>query len=259
MSENKMTHISLFSGILSGGSILPLNGRDSRQSPRLSETHTVSKSLKSTGPMFTDAPRSGTSQTGSTRQLPLFPEAIRVLSEAERLQFTERNIPTCPDTSLPWSRDYGHGGWSARMFLHQMLVTLRLHWTASDTERLLQTRMPLHIRGKIDNARSLLDVLKDPGCAEPWCYLSDIAVRGLLRRCFRRRRSILVLLLIRGAAMRVMVTFGNQTDSGLRIETKGHVLPDFQMDILRDYLIQQWRECVETPSSRSKSTRSCRR
>lgn len=58
----------------SGGSELPQNGRAFGLLLKLSEIPTASKSSRSTGRESTDAERSGTSPTGTTGQLPLFPE-----------------------------------------------------------------------------------------------------------------------------------------------------------------------------------------
>src|SRR5574341_1707700 len=55
----------------------------------------------------------------------LFSEAIPALRAPVLEVSGPLVIPTCPDTSLPWSQDYAHGGWSARMFLHQMLAISR--------------------------------------------------------------------------------------------------------------------------------------
>jgi len=235
------------------------NGRAFGLSLKSSEISTVSECLKNTGRTSTDAEKSETSQTKTTEQLPLFPEAIRVLVDRERNQFGVQNIPTCPDTSLLWLGDFAHDGWSARMFLHQMLVILRPRWTCLDTDRLLQTRMPHRIRAKIDGAKSLSAVLKSPGQAQPWVYLSDTAIKGLLRRCFRRQRAILVLLHTRGDTMRVMVTFGKGKNSELQIQMKEHDSLDFLKDGLLNYLTKRWHECAETQLCHSKFGLFCKR
>lgn len=233
----------------SGGSTWPQNGRVFGLSLKLSEIPTASKCSKSTGLMSTDAEKSETSPIRTTGQLPLFPEAILVLSEAERDQFGELSIPICPDTFLPWSESVNLGGWSAKMFLHQILVILRPHWTVSDTEQLLQTRTPLRLRAKTDGARLLSDVLKKPGYADSRFYLSDIAARGLLRRSAKRRRDILVLLRTRGDTIRAMVTFGKKEPPRLELRTarKEQNLRDFPTAGLMDYLGERWRDLQEMP------------
>ena len=62
---------------VSGESILPPNGQDSKQSHKLKKTRAVSKSLKSTGRESTESKTSETSPIKTTGQLPLFPEGHR--------------------------------------------------------------------------------------------------------------------------------------------------------------------------------------
>jgi len=253
-----MTHISLFSGILSGGSILPLNGRDSRQSPRSSGTPIASKCSKNTGPESTDAGKSETSRIKTTEQLPLFPGAIRVLSEVERGQFTVRNIPTCPDISLPWSEESGPDGWSAKMFLHQMLSTSKPRWTCSDTERLLLGRAPLRLQHNAESGILLSEVLKNPGQAKQSSYLNMRGMAGILRRSIKRDRSLLVLLRTINDTIPVTVSFGTEGPE-LSIPTNASSLVDSLRIGLMDYLTHALQKSQETVVSRSKSTRSYRR
>ena len=183
-------------------------------------------------------------------QLALFQGEIRALSGQKPGASMELIIPTCPDTSLPWSASVGPNGFSAKMFLHQTLQTLRPRWTCSDTEALLSRQMPIRIQAKTEPEKLLSDVLKKPSSANSSSYISDKAARGLIRRNIIRRRAILVLLRTDADTMRVMVTFGTEgRDYGLQIKTKEKRLPAFLLDGLTDYLRQRLHELQETPSS----------
>jgi len=255
MPENKMTHISLFSGILSEGSILPLNGRAFGLSFKSSEIPIASKCLQNTGPESTDVGRSEIFQTKTTGQLPLFPEAIRVLSEAERLQFTVRNIPTSPDISLPWSEESGPDGFSAKMFLHQMLSTLKPRWTVLDTKRLLSGRAPLRLQHNAESEILLSEVLKAPGRAKPSSYLNMRGMAGIIRRSIKRDRSLLVLLRTTNDTIPVTVSFG--TDGpGLSIPTNASSSADSLKIGLKDCLIHALQKLQETAVYPNKFTRS---
>ena len=195
-------------------------------------------------------------EKASTDQLPLFPEATRALVDREREEIDRRSTPISPDISLPWSGECGPGGWSAKMFLHQMLSTLRPHWTCSDTRELLSHRMPTWLQAKIAYGNSLSDALHPPLKADSYCFLSKTAVRGVLRRNALRQRDIPVLLRIHGDTMRVMVTFGKE---GPRCEwptgQKGNVLADSLKDGLTAFLGEEWRQLQETHVYLNKSTR----
>jgi len=55
-------------------------------------------------------------------QLTLFVEVIPAPHIPGQAQYGEQDIPISPDISLPWLDDCVHNGWSARMFLHQLLI-----------------------------------------------------------------------------------------------------------------------------------------
>lgn len=100
-----------------------------------------------------------------------------------------RPVPTLPDTSLPWSLDAGPGGFSAKMWCHQMLRTSRPGWTCSDTTALLSQRTVQLTRLSPGKGISLSEVLRKqcPGSSAKWA--SDKALMGLLRRAAGALRS----------------------------------------------------------------------
>ena len=111
----------------------------------------------------------------------LSPEAIPALSVRLPDWAGQAVIPTSPDISLPWSAACGPGGWSAKMFLHQMLLTSSPGWRPSDTERLLSRSILCCLRVRTGGGRSPSDILdpSPPDSAHLYTSLRSIR-RGLL-------------------------------------------------------------------------------
>ena len=182
-------------------------------------------------------------------QRTLFQAEIRALSEARQDQLGDlENVQTIPDISLPWYRDAGPNGYSAKMFLHQTIKTFAPDWSCSDTERLLSEQTPTRLQAKIEPGISLSDVIK-PGMQKNSDFiLSDKAAKGLIKRNIKRQRDILVLLRTRADTMRVMVTFGTDPDGfEPQIKTRERNLPASLLGGLTDYLKRLLRELRETP------------
>ena len=177
--------------------------------------------------------------------------AIRARSTHERDQMEKASIPTCPDTSLPWSDDYDLGGWSARMFLHQLFRISTPHWKPSDTERLLSDSTPPRLRGKVGSGISLSDVLEPPDTTHSEaCFRDTDMVRVLIRRALARGRSLRLLLVTERGTTPVIVTFGRKgapCDCWSAMSEPD--LPDSLKTGLLDYLQQHRPDCTETPSS----------
>jgi hypothetical protein len=182
-------------------------------------------------------------------QQTLFVEEIRVLSDLRQGQSGGvANVQTIPDTSLPWSKEAGPDGYSAKMFLHQTIKTFAPRWSCSDTERLLSEQTPIRLQAKTEQETLLSDVIKEPCQKSLDFILSDKAARGLIKRNIKRRRDIRVLLRTHAGTMRVMVTFGTGQDGfAPQIKTKEQGLPVFLVDGLMDYLKQRLQELRETP------------
>lgn len=68
-----------------------------------------------------------------------------------------QSIPTCPDTSLPWSDRAGPDGWSAKMFLHQ---TIAVFLFGKLVDRLSDLDKPFPLFG-VQHAMALLDAIPD--------------------------------------------------------------------------------------------------
>ncbi len=180
------------------------------------------------------------------RQLLLFLEATRALVDRERGEIDRRSTPISPDISLPWSGECGPDGWSAKMFLHQMLSILRPRWTYSDTERLLSGRTPLRIQVNGGSGSSLSAVLRKPGEVESWTFVSDNALRGLIRRGLRRNRPFHVLLRTQSDLAMVTVTC-TKDRCEFSILSSGQDLPDSPIAGLQDLVTTQWRALQGTP------------
>lgn len=177
----------------------------------------------------------------------LLPGVIPVLSTRGQ-DPTETVIPPiCPDTSLPWSADYALGGWSARMFLHQLLTTTQSHWSTWDTERLLSERTPLRFRANLGKGISLSEFVMPPDTAWFGCFRTAHMVRGLIRRALARGRSFRLLLRTEQDTIPVIVTFGSQAvDSESWTLKSGKPLPDSLANGLLENLKQHAPECMET-------------
>ena len=158
------------------------------------------------------------------------------------------STPTCPDISLPWSADSALAGWSARMYLHQLLSTSTQRWQPSDTEQLLSGWTPQKLRGNPGSATSLSDAIKTPGSACDNSFRTAKMVRGLVRRALARGRSLRVLLRTAHDTIPVIVTFTNTHDSASWTAKSARPLLASLVDGLLDTLRQHAPECAETPS-----------
>jgi len=136
------------------------------------------------------------------------------------------------------------------MFLHQMISTFTPRWKCSDTDLLLSTQTPKRLPGKVGPGILLSDVLVVGRCKDSEQYISDMAVRGLIKRNQKicRNRSILVLLLTQHDTIPVTVIFG--TEAGKlepQIREKEKDCPVSLLAGLMDYLSQRCAELQETP------------
>lgn len=162
------------------------------------------------------------------------------------------DIPTFPDTTLPWSEDFSLNGWSARMFLHQLSITSTPRWEHSDTERWLSGWTPLRLRANLGNGTSLSDAIKPPGKASATCFRTARMVRGLMRRALARGKSFRLLLRTARDTIPVIVTFGSPVgDCASWTVTSGKPLRESLVDGLLNFLRQHAQESAEIPPSRT--------
>lgn len=149
-----------------------------------------------------------------------------------------QNIPTCPVTVSAWSDDAALNGWSARMFLHQLLTTSRPHWNVLDSERLLSAWTPFHIRDRAVNEISLSAVIKPAGKASEKSFMTSRTVEGIIRRAWARGRSFRLLLRIEQDTIPMIVTFGTRQNKSSEYWTvkSGKPLPDSLKAGLLDHL-----------------------
>lgn len=129
------------------------------------------------------------------KQLTLFAGAIPALHAPELGVIVPVVTPTSPDTSLPWSGDYVLGGWSARMFLHQMLSTSLSAWLPSDTESLLSRSTLGTSQVRVAGGSSSSDALLGSPPDSSELYLTPAMVTGLARRAVARKRPLQRVLL----------------------------------------------------------------
>lgn len=184
--------------------------------------------------------------TKTWKQLTLFAEATHAQSTQGPEVTDPAKVPICPDTSLPWSEDSNLGGWSARMFLHQLLTTSMPHWTHLDTEQLLSEWTPQRLQGSHDKEISLSDVIKKPGMAYEDSFRTSKMVQGLIRRALARGKSLRVLLRTEQDTIPVIVTFLNPDDYESWTVTSERRLPDYLKDGLMDFLKQHAPRCAGT-------------
>ncbi len=161
---------------------------DSSADGRLSGTDSACNSLSGNG---RESGASGMSSASDrTKQLTWFAGEIPALAAPWPKGIDKATIPTSPDTSLPWLVDRAHGGWSARIFVHQMLRTSQPDWSSSDTELLL-SRSTLGIsQVRVAGGRSLSDALLTVAPHSPELYLTPQMVLGLASRAEKRRRPL---------------------------------------------------------------------
>lgn len=176
-----------------------------------------------------------------------FPGATRVHGTAGRGWDTPARTPTSPDIFLPWSDDSALGGWSAKMFLHQVLRTSRPHWQASDTERLLSASTLRVSRGKVARATSLSRVLKPTRLrlSEP-SEVTPASMRCLVRKCTRLGRSLRVLVCADGAALPMIVSFGRKDGSDAWTARSARPSQGCQLGGLLECLRALVRDCAGT-------------
>ena len=175
----------------------------------------------------------------------------------KREAFTVADTPTCPDTTLPWSQDFALGGWSARMFLHQVLASSQPLWTPLDTERLLCKWTPPILQANPERESSLLACVALPGQALIGSFRSGKMVRGLLRRAVRRGRTLRVLLRTHADTIPVTITFGSQPlDCESWTVTSGKPLLDSLADGLLVFLREHAPSSTETAAYRTKPSGS---
>lgn len=214
-----------------------LNGRGwSGPSALLRRIHTVRKFSRSdfqTSRSGMTSPRS-TGDPGA-ELLTLFPGAIHAPLEVELKQAQKQNIPTCPVFSSQLSDNAGPDGWSAKMFLHQMMCVSRKVWNVSDTERLLLGSMPLRLHAKVERETLLSAVIKQPNEASEKCYRSLKMARGVVRRALKRNRSVRVLLRTRKDTIPVIISFGMDNFESWTAMSE-LPLPVFLLIGLMDYL-----------------------
>jgi len=163
-----------------------------------------------------------------------------------------QKFPTSPDISLPWSPISGPGGWSAKMWLHQMIKISLPHWNYSDTELLLSEQMPLRLQAKTGSGILLSDVIKRPAQASiNSCYLTAKAVKGIVRRSLKRNKSFRVLLSTEHDTIPVIVIFGNRQKKDLEYWTVKSEQPlrDSLKIGLLDFLNRHAPKCTDNALS----------
>ena len=148
-------------------------------------------------------------------QLSLFAEATLALRAPALEGIDHRAIPTCPAISLPWSEDFAHDGWSARMFLHQTLCASRSGWTCSDTESLLSRSTlvisPVRAASVTTCAAALMP---EPPPLSSSLFLSTASIVGLARRATKRKRPLQRVLLRTATGWRRKTLFCSSLGSG---------------------------------------------
>jgi len=185
---------------------------------------------------------------GTCRQLTLWQEETPAQNTAEREATEKARAPICPDTSLPWSDDFALNGWSARMFLHQLLSISQPVWKHSDTERLLSESTVPHLRANLGSEISLSDVIRSPaGNSQEPSFRTAKMVQGLIRRALARGRSLRLLLRTERDTTPVIVTFGtNAMDYASWSLKSASALPDSLKDGLLDFLWRHAPKCAVT-------------
>ncbi len=132
---------------------------------------------------------------GMPGQSTLFAEEIPALHVPWPEGIGRANIPICPDTSLPWSGDFTLGGWSARMFVYQILSTSLPGWSCSDTESLLSRSTLVISQVRVGGGSSASAALLSCAPDASDLYLTPQMVMGLLRRAVKRKRPLQRVLL----------------------------------------------------------------
>lgn len=182
------------------------------------------------------------------RQLTFFAEVTHAQNTAALEVTATANTPTSPVTFSAWSDDSALDGWSARMFLHQLLIGSRQHWKSSDTDALLSASTPRRLRASLGSGISLSGVIRLPGAnsREP-SFRTARMVRGLIRRALARGRSLRLLLRTEHDTIPVIVTFGPKgTDYASWKAKSASDLPDSLTTGLLDFLRRHAPPCSAT-------------
>lgn len=238
-------------------SVWPPNVQGSKPLPARKSTNRAANSSSCAGQTSQTSEMSAGSPTGSVGGSTLSPAAIRARRIHAREAMARASMPTSPDTSLPWSQDFRLGGWSARMFLHQLCSISRQPWTHLDTEFALSELTPLRLRLKAGKGISLSEVIRSPEKrSRENSVRSASMVRGLMRRALARGRSLRVLLRTERDTIPVIVTFSNPENSASWKVKSAKPLPDSLRDGLLDFLRRHAPACSEIASSRPSPTKS---
>ncbi len=159
-------------------------------------------------------PSMATSELSPEKQSILWPEETLALSGPVQGVGDLPVVPTSPDGSLPWPDDSARDGWSARMFLHQMLATSRPGWKRLDTESLLSrltlATLPVRVGGGNSLSAALLSCTPD----SPELYATPPMILGLARRAVKRRRPLQHVLLRTPAGWRRKTLTVSSRDGG---------------------------------------------
>lgn len=135
------------------------------------------------------------SQQKPPEQLILFAVETPALHVRWPRGIEKARVPISPDTSLPWSEDYVQNGWSARMFLHQMLCTSQQLWNCSNTELLLLRSTLVISQVRVAEGNSSSEALLNSAPNSNDYYLTPRMVLGLCRRAVKRKRRLQRVLL----------------------------------------------------------------
>jgi len=158
--------------------------------------------------------------------------------------------PICPDGSLPWSADCGPNGWSAKMYLHQMLSNSLSGWNPSDTERLLSVSTVGTLQVRVAGGNSCSAALLDSPPSSENLYLTPLMVLGLLRRAHRRRRPLQRVLLRTpsGWRRRTLIVTSQAGGYGVSLPKNARPCKDSPEAGLLDFLNHAAGSCSAMPS-----------
>ncbi len=223
--------------------------RASRSDGRSRSTGSRGTSWLATGRKPIACGTSGVQSATSCQQSMLFVEGIRAPAGLPRQGGARASTPICPDTSLPCSAECGPGGWSARMFLHQMLQTSWPRWTCSDTALLLSKSTPRILRLRIGGGSSLSDVLETSPPAWKRLYLTPRMIRWMLKHKINRRRGLNVLQRTPGGWRKIRLSGSSMEDCVASPPKNGKPSKDSLGDGLRAYLSRAVASCSEMRSA----------
>ncbi len=182
------------------------------------------------------------------RQLNLFTAATHAQGTPGLDRQQPAQVPICPDISLPWSDDAGPGGWSAKMFLHQLSIISRQRWTPLDTESLLSGSTVLRLRASPARESSLLGCVKPPGKAFGNSFLTPSQVEYVVKRHCLREKLLHVLLCVQDVrGLLVSCSFGNPRGGGRWIAKNASGSPASLPGGLRDLVESVVRDLQAMP------------